>query len=944
MTSFKEYLNNKQNFEIQSIDEGLLDWAKSVFSGKKSNKSGSDSSTASNNSKNNLGFFSFFMSGLGFGSSRLDSARAQMLQDNEKKAKDRAQELRTKLEDTQIAKMKAKNSIKEAQRAAKHNARKKELESLAKQYADQEKYYNNFGKKHPTYIISDSEIERIHQSMDAMMSGLESGHRSDMEMYRDDLLVCLVDENGNPRPLNKDENDPNNTSVAEMIEKNPKLKEAIKALSKIGEQEILDGDKIKPEFANFLDKEIKTIAETNSKLKEAQKNQEDLEKEQSNLEEAKTAISNHKTKLGEYYDSEVSRAEQLINRGKDEDIESLKELYENADDKLKEKLKEKFPNIDPEKPEDIKSENINQPIKKENVESKLNEFNTKVQTELSSLNGEERENKYKELKNKFEEDNPTLKGILKDNLGETTGSDINLKSIVKSDYISSESSELKETEIKEKQDSNIKERKDNAETPASKKNKPKLELSENAKEALETCGIDASSGSIELPLNDVEKLVEDHSSKLTAKVEENKEVLKNADKARKQIISNRERAANNQEENELQRTGIFADVERMELEPGERVDQDGNIYIIDPITKKHIEKPKSTDSDAISNYENVRKLAILTSKPESKRPYKLHDNKITYTNQAGEEKTVELSKLDSKHSDYNEIVGIIAQHKNNSKLAAAKESIIQDENKNNTDEKQTEFQKYLNSRKESDPEKFAEMEDEIGDEEFLDNINTDHDADSNADDNESDDSLKRKVDDLKTEQGKIKGDLASLKEKIDDENLSEEDKEKEIQKFKEKHKDSPFKDSISTLELNNFNDWKTEVESEMQDKIDHIIDNDDEESNEDDKISKDENGKPKPPKRKIKKVRGKRKGTFRYYVYNANGGRRKDENGKPLRSNKEDWQANMKAWSKYRARLDKWKKDHPNESLSIFLQNNLNIINENKSNKLSEYLNKTIAK
>lgn len=937
MTSFKEYLNNKQNLEIQIIDEGLLDWAKSIFSGKKSNKSESDSSTASNNSKNNLGFFSFFMSGLGFGSSRLDNARAQMLQSNENAAKQRAQEIQTKLEDAQINKMKSKNSVKEAQRAAKHNARKKELESLAKQYADQEKYYNNLGKKHPTYVISDAEIERIHQSMDAMMSGLESGQRSDMEMYRDDLLVCLVDENGNPRPLNDDPNNPNIPSVTSLIAKNDKLKEAIKALSKIGEQEILDGDKIKPEFANFLDKEIKSIAETNSKLKEAQKNQEDLEKEQTNLAEAKTAISKHKTKLDEYYNSEVSRAEQLINRGKDEDIESLKELYDNADDKLKEKLKEKFPSIDPEKPEDIKSENINQPIKKEDVESKLNEFNTKVQTDLSSLNGEERENKYKELKNKFEEDNPTLKGILKDNLGETTGSDINLTSIVKNDYISSESGELKKTEIEEKQESNIKERKDNAETPALKKDKPKLELSENAKEALETCGIDASSGSIELPLNDVEKLVEDHSKKLNAKVEENKEVLKNADKARKQIVSNRERAANNQEENELQRTGIFADVERMELEPGERVDQDGNVYIIDPITKKHIEKPKSTDSDAISNYENARKLAILTSKPESKRPYKLHDNKITYTNQAGEEKTVELSKLDSKHSDYNEIVGIIAQHKNNSKLAAAKESIIQDENKNNTDEKQTEFQKYLNSRKESDPEKFAELEEEIGDEEFLDNINTDHSTDSDADDKESDDSLEKEANSLKDEQKKVKDDLDRLKAEIDDKDLSQEQKEKKIQEFKEKYKDSPFKDSISTLELNDFDKWKEEIESDIKDKINDIIDNDDEESNEEDKIGKDENGKPKPPKRKIKKVRGKRKGTFRYYVYDANGGRKKDDNGKPLRSNKEEWQANMKAWSKYRARLKKWSEN--NESLSIFLQNNMNIINEscNKSN-LKKYL------
>ena len=145
--------------------------------------------------------------------------------------------------------------------------------------------------------------------------------------------------------------------------------------------------------------------------------------------------------------------------------------------------------------------------------------------------------------------------------------------------------------------------------------------------------------------------------------------------------------------------------------------------------------------------------------------------------------------------------------------------------------------------------------------------------------------------------------------------------------FKDKYKDSKLSDSLQDLEINGIEDWWTKAEKEMDDKISEIVDKDDE-TNDDDKVGKSDDGKPVKPKRKIKKVRGKRKGTFRFYVYDANGGRKTGDDGKPLRSNEDDWRANQRAWAKYGKRVIKWNKNNPNnkitESITSFLKNNIN--------------------
>lgn len=78
--------------------------------------------------------------------------------------------------------------------------------------------------------------------------------------------------------------------------------------------------------------------------------------------------------------------------------------------------------------------------------------------------------------------------------------------------------------------------------------------------------------------------------------------------------------------------------------------------------------------------------------------------------------------------------------------------------------------------------------------------------------------------------------------------------------------------------------------------------------NDDDRTTNDENGKPQPPKRKIKKRHSKIKGRF-IYIY-------KTQDNKPARANKKDWQANVRAWKKYKRRLAKWQKQNSNKNES----------------------------
>ena len=173
-----------------------------------------------------------------------------------------------------------------------------------------------------------------------------------------------------------------------------------------------------------------------------------------------------------------------------------------------------------------------------------------------------------------------------------------------------------------------------------------------------------------------------------------------------------------------------------------------------------------------------------------------------------------------------------------------------------------------------------------------------------------------------------------IKEKLgksEDDELTEEDKDKLKQ------------------ELQNWYSNSTEEPDDDEDYVEKT-NRDDDDSDDESKDEKDADGKPKPPKRTLKrktrtirlKSGGRRKS--KSIIGYTDDGIIKDRDGKAVIFSKEDLRKNKKAWMRYETRMATWKQEHPGESLSIFLQTNINIINENKTNNLREYLNKTITK
>lgn len=169
----------------------------------------------------------------------------------------------------------------------------------------------------------------------------------------------------------------------------------------------------------------------------------------------------------------------------------------------------------------------------------------------------------------------------------------------------------------------------------------------------------------------------------------------------------------------------------------------------------------------------------------------------------------------------------------------------------------------------------------------------------------------------------------------DTDDESETDSEKQIKELKKGILKNMSEDDI--MDLANKNE-KPEGISDEQYKAakkyavakQNIDDNDENEKSDDD--SEDIDGKPQKPKRKIRKRPSKRKG-FSVYVY-------KTQEGKLAKASKKDWQANVRAWERYRRRLAKWEKENNkrNESyITKVLSKNL-VIERFKPKDLTKYL------
>lgn len=164
----------------------------------------------------------------------------------------------------------------------------------------------------------------------------------------------------------------------------------------------------------------------------------------------------------------------------------------------------------------------------------------------------------------------------------------------------------------------------------------------------------------------------------------------------------------------------------------------------------------------------------------------------------------------------------------------------------------------------------------------------------------------------------------------DDEALSDDEKNlkdaKKILKDKSEDEILALADKDEKPEDVSDEEWKAAKKyKEAKEKIDKS----DEEEPDSEDGGNEEDGKPKEPKRKIKKRPSKIKGRF-IYVYRT-------QEGKRARASKKDWQANVKAWNKYKRRLAKWEKEH-NSNESLKYTNKKSIYEVFKPKDLTQYL------
>ena len=327
--------------------------------------------------------------------------------------------------------------------------------------------------------------------------------------------------------------------------------------------------------------------------------------------------------------------------------------------------------------------------------------------------------------------------------------------------------------------------------------------------------------------------------------------------------------ANEQAEKEFKKNSINPTVEQKD-EKGtfvEYEDENGE-------TKKIYRPTDLSDQSALDMYQSKRKLALVKAAAEGKlqEPPQVYaekvDGQVVYKMKDGDD-TTEINK--------DEYISGMKAMKIYSRDIATVKNVIKGTDNELTDEDSKALSDYMDNNEEAVEKIASEFDDMTAAE--LENIVKDREGDD--DDEEAMSDTEKELKDAKK----------ALKDMSEDDIMDLASKD-------EKPED------VSDEE------WKAAKKyKEAKNKLDNEDDQDDDAENDDDKTTNDENGKPQPPKRKIKKRPSKIKGRF-IYIY-------KTQDNKPARANKKDWQANVRAWKKYKRRLAKWQKNNPSKNESF---------------------------
>ena len=307
--------------------------------------------------------------------------------------------------------------------------------------------------------------------------------------------------------------------------------------------------------------------------------------------------------------------------------------------------------------------------------------------------------------------------------------------------------------------------------------------------------------------------------------------------------------------------------------------KDGNrVYVEytdkDGKTQKMYRPTDLSDTTALDEYNSKRKLALVKAAAEGnlKEPVESHIEMI-----GGEPHYfVDNEDLGSDANAKDLYVSAQVEAKIYSRDMATVKNILKVSDKtdsNLSDEDEQELIRYIDDNSDA-LDKIASEIDGISAKELEDLMN----SDSDEDDDEA----------INDDEKILRDTKKILKDKSEDEILALAGKDEKPENISDEEWDAAKKYKAA------------------KDKLDA----DDENSEDSDEDSgKDETGKPKEPKRKIRKKAGKRKGSYQY-IYKTN-------DGKIARASKKDWQANVRAWKKYKRRLSKWQKNNPSKNESF---------------------------
>ena len=131
------------------------------------------------------GFLSTFLTSFGFAPSKYEQELEKIYKEKADKAKSRAKELKDKLEDAKVAKLRAKHNARETMLDEKNRAKVNDINKQIAKYESVSKYWSDRSKNKVAYDWSDNQLEDAVRAIDSL--GLPPEDKSVAQQFLDKM-------------------------------------------------------------------------------------------------------------------------------------------------------------------------------------------------------------------------------------------------------------------------------------------------------------------------------------------------------------------------------------------------------------------------------------------------------------------------------------------------------------------------------------------------------------------------------------------------------------------------------------------------------------------------------------------------------------------------------------------------------------------------------------